>query len=87
MKANTYVISNWTAETKRQDQVKAQQRQERYEKYKEFKESYCDMYSYLDFCYYAEVTGLKLTTIKRLARYYDEPDYFSTMQSHILETY
>jgi hypothetical protein len=69
MKHNTYIVKSWTAEVKKQEQKQAEQKAEKYRYYKEFKQSVCDMFTTADFEYYSEMTGLKYSTIKNLARY------------------
>jgi hypothetical protein len=84
MKHETYIVSNWRQE---EQQVKQQQKQaiaERFNKFKEFRQSYCDLFSYSDFCYYAELTGLKVATLYRLARYTTDPGYVRHHRPHWL---
>ncbi len=89
MHQSTYIISNWT---KQAEEVKKVSLATRYAYYKEFKESVCDMFSYQDFEHYAEMTGLKFSTIKRMAKYspdhgaYVEATNEARLISHILKT-
>lgn len=79
MKAETVIISNWNAEVKKaqqrhqEQQQKNKQQQRHY--FKEFRESFCDLFDLADFQFYSEMTGLKVQTLLRLAKYTTSEDY------------
>ena len=73
MQQNTYIVSSWNKEVIKQVKETLKEKKNRYNKYIEFKESICDMFTLDDFYYYSDVTGLKIETIKNLAKF--SPDH------------
>jgi len=62
----------------------AKRKIERLHYYREFKDSYCDLFDLADFEFYAEMTGLKLSTIFQLAKYSDTNAYCENVDGEML---
>lgn len=79
MKHQTVIVSNWQQATAQaQEQQRKQQEQRTAEKrhyWQEFRESLCDLFDWADFEFYSEKTGVKVESLRRLARYSTDPDY------------
>ena len=80
MKQETYIISNWSKETKQQKQQAKTAKAERYAALQEFKTSVCDMFDMADFYYYAEKIGCKVNYLLNIATYSDSEIYKKYMK-------